>query len=191
MFMIFTSTRSFSLCGILMSVLLLSGCTGLQYGISEEDWQSMSLPKTEEIQKNFQRIKEARQADRLKQESLVITPRTPKVQLTIEGGKALMPPYDTSYTFYPVKVTIYQGECQTVTLLQRDGQKSTPLEACYRGKVVYVDPSRYEFKWLYGSLQFHYVPIWQSGFKYENISSKGYAALKNVTIKIKAQHVPS
>ena len=170
------------------SAFLLNGCAAAHYGVSEQNWKTLSSAQKKKMKADYRRIVSARAKEKQEQDRQRITPTTPKIMVEIEGGEALMPPFAKSAEFDSVSVLIYQGHCQSVVLQESDGEKKTDLEACYLGKVLYLDPSKTEFQWHQGSLQFHYNPIWdsESGFVYNNISSQGYAGLKNTTIRVKS-----
>lgn len=185
--MIYPSFNRFiALAGLFAGIISLTGCVVGDYGVSQTQLKKLTAAQTRELKKNFIRIQKQRATEKQAQDRLIITPGTPKLRLSIEGGTVVMPPYSSSYAYKPATLTVYQGKCQSVRLLQKEGNRSTDLEACYLGNILYLDPSRYEYKWIHGSLRFYYTPIWQSGFTYNDISSQGYTLLKNAKIKVKA-----
>jgi hypothetical protein len=178
------------LLGIFVLAGLMCGCSGAPYGITKKEWSTLTLPQVQELQENYQRIKDLRLEEKSWQERSKITASTPKLEIIIEEGTVQMPPFVNATTYKPVKLIVYQGHCRSVKLLEKSGKKKTELEACYLGDILYLDPSKTVYQWRHGSLRFYYMPIWQSGFRYSDISSQGYVAFKNATVKIKALVLP-
>lgn len=172
---------------ILSSLILLSGCSAARYGMSEQQWKTLSSAQQKSMRNNYHYIAATRAREKREQDRQRITADTPKLIVEIEGGKAMMPPFDSRTEFDPVHFIVYQGHCRAVTLAESEGERTTELEACYLGNLLYIDPSKTEFKWHQGSLQFHYNPLWDSekGFLYSNISSQGYAGLSDTKIRVK------
>lgn len=181
----FKFDRGFLTLGLLTATLFLAGCSGVPYGITDDQWKSMSLVRMKELQENYVRIREERSQENIHQSRLRITKKTPSLEVQVEGGTVKMPPFDKSFAYKPAKLIVYQGHCQSVQLWQQQGDKKIALEICYLGDVLYVDPSKYEYQWRHGSLRFNYVPLWRAGFEYKSVTSQGYASLKNANIKIK------
>lgn len=176
------------LLGVIFGTLLISGCTGARYGLATKNWHELSYEQKQTMAKNYRHIATVRAKEKREQDRRVITSTTPKIELYVKGGEALMPPFDKTYAFQSVSMIVYDGHCRSVALVQKAGKKKTNLEACYLDKVLYLDPSKYVYQWHQGSLRFNYMPIWdsESGFRYSNISSQGYAGLKESTIIIKS-----
>lgn len=172
---------------ISVAAVLLSGCSAARYGLSEQNWKSLTAAQQKAMRKNYRHIAATRAREKREQDKQRITATTPKLVVEIEGGKAMMPPFDYPRDFDPVHFIVYQGHCRAVTLAESAGERKTELEACYLGNLLYVDPSKTEFKWHQGSLQFHYNPLWDSekGFLYSGISSQGYVGLSNTKIRVK------
>lgn len=168
----------------LLSILIISGCSRVPYGITSQEWSDLSMSEIMELQENYQRIKDLREEEKSWQERTEITPSTPRIELTIEGGTVKMPPFKERVEYKPAKLTVYQGHCRSVKLLEKKGKKKTILEACYLGDIIYLDSSKTVYHWRHGSLRFYYVPIWLSGYTYYDINSHGYVGLKGATIKI-------
>lgn len=175
---------SLNLSGVL-AVCLIAGCSGAPYGMPAQEWASLSMPEIQELQENYQRIKDLRQEEKSWQERSKITSTTPKIELKIEGGTVKMPPFVKRVEYKPAKLVVYQGHCRSVKLQEKKGKKKIELEACYLGDIVYLDSSKTDYQWRHGSLRFYYVPIWLSGFTYNNINSQGYVGLNDATINIK------
>lgn len=174
---------------VVLAASTIAGCSGAPYGIPSKEWSALSMPDIKELQENYQRIKDLRGEEKSWQERTEITATTPRVELNIQGGTIQIPPFVKRVEYKPVKLVVYQGHCRSVKLLEKSGKKKTELEACYLGDIVYLDSSKTVYQWRHGSLRFYYVPIWQSGFTYNNINSQGYVALKDATIKITASHL--
>lgn len=162
-------------------VLLLSACavTPNTLGISRAEWQGYSTEKQQQLIDSYHKVKASVSSD-----SSVVA--IPNINVVIKGGKAMMPPFAESYSFMPVKFDIRSGECKEVRLRNIDLDKDIELGACFSGKILYLDPSRYDVTKQNGSIRIYVTPLWKRGFTYNNINSSGYARLKNVSITVKA-----
>lgn len=181
--------QKFFTCAIVVSVI--AGCSGAPYGVTAQEWAALSMPDIKELQENYQRIKDLREEEKAWQERTKITATTPRIEMKIEGGTVQMPPFVKRLEYKPAKLIVYQGHCRSVKLQEKKGKQKTELEVCYLGDIVYLDSSKTVYQWRHGSLRFYYVPVWLSGFTYNNISSQGYVSLKDATIKVKALVPPS
>lgn len=170
-------------------VSIIAGCSGVPYGIPSKEWSALSMPDIKDLQENYQRIKDLREEEKSWQERTKITATTPRIELNIQGGTIQVPPFVKRVEYKPIKLVVYQGHCRSVKVHEKSGKKKTELEACYLGDIVYIDPSKTVYQWRHGSLRFYYVPIWDSGFTYDNISSHGYVVLQDATIKITATSI--
>lgn len=159
--------------GILLCLLLLSGCATSKLDLSELSWQQ--IQKTHSIQK----------AKALEEHKVPITHKTPLVEIVFEHGQAQIPLFKVRSDFKPAKMIVYKGHCQTVALNQVNGYLHVDVEACYRGNEVLVDGVKYDYAKRYGTIRLAELPMWERGFTYKGISTTGYAKLSDTDISIK------
>jgi hypothetical protein len=107
------------------------------------------------------------------------------LRVQVSGGKAIMPPFESWYTYQPVAFYIASGTCVDTILRQEIAKNQIELRACYHDDTLFLDPSRYEANKVPGSISFHLNPLWEQGFIYHNINTSGYVWLKDAEVLIK------
>lgn len=164
---------------LIFAMLCLVGCAVSPHtlGISNKQWDQYSEAQQQNLVANYEQIQASDLNANIDYNNFLV--------VGIKGGTAMMPPFTASYRYNPVKFTIPAGTCEIVTLHSVIGVSSVDLTACFKNKVLYMDPSRYELNKKLGSIKFHALPLWNNGFSYHNISSSGYTRLRNVTVTIK------
>lgn len=163
-----------------LSPLLFVGCVSQsrQLGISDQEWQSMSPNLHNYLTESAQKIKQ--------QNALpTVVYAGPILNISLSGGKALMPPFVEFYAFRATRWTMQPGQCSAVRLNGVDGQHYTLLRACYNGVTLTIDPSRYDLDKSQGSVRFDYNSLWKRGFTYSHVVTSGYVWLQNSNLSIK------
>jgi hypothetical protein len=168
---------------ILLSVTALVGCgvSPEQLGISKVQWNKYSKPEQRKIARSYEYILQT------VKKSTFLARGDSSLKLTIQNGRAVMPPFIDSYVFKTASLEVKEGTCQVVILYAIDSHKHTRLYACYNNDVLLLDPSLYEIDKRYGSIRIHYSLLWNDGFTYAGINTDGYAHLQNATIFVKKQ----
>ena len=161
-----------------MLVLLLSACfSPIELGISENEWQKLTSEQQQKILDNYRAVMHAKMEEQTQLGEQ-------KIQVNIAGGKAMLPPFVRYSTYTPLKFFILDGECKYVDLCNVTSG-CVQLNVCYKNKVLLLDPSLYKLDQQEASLRIYYSPLWRDGFTYTNITTDGYAKLKNVEITLK------
>jgi hypothetical protein len=173
---------------LLVVLLLLEGCatSPSTLGISQAQWQSYTKTQRQEILQNYRRINSTRN-EVLTQNSSTSNGDN-AINVTIQSGKIVMPPFTDAQEYLPIAFTIKNGHCKRIVVSQVNQEKTTDLDTCYQNKILYLDPSRYDITKSKGSLIFNSIPFWEHGFTYHDVSSSGYAQLMHVNITIKSVH---
>lgn len=172
-----------------LSFLVFSALTACQMvkpntlGISNAQWQTYSEPEKKKIIDGYhqaQKVKKNKKSNHCASDKSVL-------QVSIEGGKVIMPPYTQSKSYQPVNFSIKSGDCNMKVNIQQVGnpKQKVPLEVCYRNSILYLDPSSYDPELALGSLQFAYLPLWKRGFVYPDVNSKGLVKFQHANISIK------
>lgn len=176
---------------LLSMILTLSACVSVkpeQIGLSESSWENLSYQEKEKISATY------RQTEKLRQKWLGQMRPNPanELTITIASGKAYFPPAFQAQEFLPVIANLIDGKCyQNVPLLARDNPSLvTNLLVCYYQNVLYLDPGFNNLAEAKGSLVFPYLPVWQRGFSYPNISSNGPVRLSNARITVQVAKTP-
>lgn len=178
------SIKRIALVGAALLSLALTGCsTESMYGVSKDRWAQLEPNKKHDIATNYLKIMAEKRAQH--KIEIDVPENAPKVAVNIHGGSLIMPPFKRFYRYEPIKFTIKQGTCQTVKAFEINGEHNVDLEACYKGKVVSLDPSHIMYKYRNGTAHFEESPIWKRGFKYEHITTHGFARLRNATVEVK------
>lgn len=166
---------------IIVFVLPLAACvTPTKLGISEAQWQGYAPEERQRIKSGYYEILKDKFASDQKS-----APDGTSVSVRLAGGQTSMPPFAEKYRYAPIELNVFNGECQNTVLKEQNGDKTVKLQVCYIGKTLFVDPSRYDPAKRLGSIQLHYSPIWDRGFTYRNVSSTGYAQLKDVNVTVR------
>lgn len=159
---------------------LLGSCTvgPQQLGIPSQQWQVMNKAERQQMRTAYRDIQR-------RQHSLAkMIYSGPDIQVTINGGTAMMTPFLQAYVFKSVKFKMRVGECRYIRLTDWEGTHSVDLWASYDGLTFMLDPSRYDLTKSNGALLLTYNPLWKHGFTYSGLSSSGYVRLNNATITI-------
>jgi hypothetical protein len=166
---------------LLLLTLLLTACVSpMRMGISEAEWRHFSPEEKEKIKKGYYEVLKGRFHANEKAVSDGST-----LNVKIAGGQISMPPFNGLCHYAPLEFNILSGDCLKLDLKELEGNRTIPMQACYRNKTLFLDPSRYDPTKRIGSIQLHYSPIWDRGFTYANVSSSGYAHLTNVNVSVK------
>jgi len=183
--MFVVASKRLSILAVIIVAVLLSGCAHdpLRLGISESEWASYSEAEQQEMFVNYRQIV-SEQNDFANDNSS--DSRDIFLDVSIYGGKVMMPPFKKWSVYKQAKFRIFKGKCCDVALSHpTDEDFQTELVACFYGNTLYLDPSHYDLAKKDGSISINFSPLWLSGFSYKGVSSSGYVRLKDVTIKIK------
>lgn len=164
---------------LVLGALLLTSCTVTpgELGFAPKQWQMMNSRRRKMLQVDYYRIHNALQLKTVYQ--------GPKIHVTLFGGAAMMPPLFQTYYFESLKFETSPGKCQNIQLTSWNQTRSVKLTVCYDGVTLSFDPSRYDLSKTMGTLLLTYNILWKYGFTYNNLSSSGYARLKNTDVTIK------
>ena len=165
-----------------VAALLLSGCaTPARIGVSQQSWQNMNDAQQKQLKDSYAKVRSwRRNRDNGK-------PDGSKINITIVGGTAQMPPSFDRYHFQPLHITIASGKCSDAEVISHDSDHSTQLDFCYSNSILSIDPSHHEWKKRDGTLLLQKNPMWQHGLVYhgKSINSTGYVSFNNISIRIK------
>jgi hypothetical protein len=170
-------------------ILFLSGCTAVspsKLGISQADWEEYSPTKQEQLISAYEETQANKGVAQKTQKSKRNQASESLLLVKIAGGKVLFPPYKALASYMPIDFTVRQGDCRKkipVTPTDTD-KKEGKLAVCYQDDILYLDPSPYEPALAIGSLKFPYMPVWQRGFTYPNVTSTGLLKLTDVHITL-------
>jgi len=154
---------------ILPIFALLASCAGpTQLGFSQQEWQSMTPQKRQQLSDQYRALSSYKPA-------------------TVY---AAMPPFAEKYRFAPSEFSIKPGKCKHVQLSSVDSTHYTEMKVCYDGLHLSLDPSKYDPTKIMGTAHFAYNPLWLSGFSYSDVTSSGYVNLEDTTVSIKALNNP-
>lgn len=159
--------------------LLFAGCatTPLDLGISERQWEEFSPEKQQQLLNNYEQIES--------ESSSKSNDNEPYLAVSIHGGEVMMPPFITWTRYREAKIVLAKETCEDSKLESSDTQNHIMLKVCYYGKVLALDPTKYDLATSKGTVSFTWSPLWRRGFAYKNIDTDGYARLKNATIEVK------
>lgn len=164
---------------LILVALLSTSCaiTPEELGFSPKQWQMMNARRHKILQVDYYRIHNALQLNTVYQ--------GPRIQVTLFGGTAMMPPFFQAYYFKLLKFETSPGKCRNIQLTSWNPTCSVKLTVCYDGVTLSFDPSRYDLSKTKGTLLLTYNTLWKHGFTYNNLSSSGYIRLKNTNVTIK------
>ena len=164
---------------LILGTLLLMGCTvgPKELGFSPRQWQMMNPTERKQLQAGYYQVQNALQLKTIYQ--------GPRIQVTIFGGAAMMPPLFQAYYFKSARFETSPGKCQSVQLTSWDQAHSVKFTVCYDGVTLSLDLSHYDFTKTKGALLLTYNTLWKYGFTYDNLSSSGYVRLQNANVTIK------
>lgn len=162
-------------------MLLLVSCAGEKemLGMSSKKWSQIDETKREELLANYSKIQNLQKKQIAKSSS--------RLNVKVYGGTVLMQPDLVDRKYKPLTFTLLDGTCHDTKIEDalHDEGKSTSLIACYLDNILYIDPTRYDLDKPFGTVTLYSSPFWEDGFSYHNVSTYGYAKLKNSTIEIK------
>jgi hypothetical protein len=183
MFMI---KRMSHLAFLIVSCLLMSACQMVSpnmLGISSQQWNNYSEKEKKNIVNGY------KQAQHVKNNAKATQSRADNSSLTvsIQGGKAMMPPFVEREDYKPVSFMIKAGGCQQGIPVSSvtTPVKQNRLTACYVDGILYIDSSPYDPEMALGSLELPNLPLWKRGFTYPDVSSKGRLKFSHVSITVK------
>jgi hypothetical protein len=87
-------------------------------------------------------------------------------------------------SYQPIKIFVPLGQCNTATIFSAAQTKLSQLQACYKNNVLTLDPERFSFNMTRNAISFYPIPLWQSGFSYQNIHSHGEVQLQGATVSV-------
>jgi hypothetical protein len=160
---------------------LLAACSisPNRLGIPESQWAQYDDAQRKQIIEDYRQVQAKKKEEHAKSGNSIL-------EVNIEGGSAIFPPYTESQPYQPITFSIQEGDCnRREQILGAGSSNSTILGACYKDQTLFLDPSAYEISKADGSIQLQYMPVWKRGFTYPNISSTGLARLQGVNITIK------
>ena len=169
----------------LIAAVLLSGCQSVdpkKFGMSGQDWNKLSAKAQEKLNKQYWAVK--------KSHILSLKTSYPtqykNLKIKIVKGTALMWPGKKQLAYMPVELKISSGTCKTIDLFSPGKLVNTNVEVCYNGKSLSIDPSYWQSAFANGGLVIAKHHLWKQGMVYTNLSSKGYANLKNTSILVRS-----
>lgn len=174
---------------IVVLIMLLSGCTSMrpaQLGYKQAEWDQMSLG--ERYQVHYQAASLSQQHDeywkKLRNQSSAN--KKPPVVVTLGPGQAFLSPAEQWLPFLPLTITLYDGQCKSVTLHgQAQATEVAVTEVCYAGDVIGLDPSKRDKAMANASVWIYRSPLWfYEGFNYHPIRSTGQVQLRDASIKV-------
>ena len=163
--------------------LLLSSCgTSIneKLGYNDSYWYSLDYATQNSIMHNHEIVLSLREYSNIPQYK-----DDKAYTVAINSGSALVLPTFVREKFLPVTFVIENGKCDKIKLNSPDGINFTILHACYYGDELWLDPSEVEPKFANYSARIFRTSLWHN-FTYENISTFGYASLRNADITIKS-----
>jgi hypothetical protein len=168
---------------LLLCLLSLIGCavSPAELGISQQQWNKYNQQEQQKILTAHKELIRAKRKENLKSTG------DSWLQVSIEDGSVMMPPFIRHYKYTPVTFRIREGTCQKNALHNYKSSNFVKLDSCYKDDILFLDPSCYEMDKKDGTVRLYFSPLWKQGFIYKNICSDGYARLHDVTIKIKSE----
>ena len=170
---------------LVLSTLALFACQSMdpkEFGMSEAEWQRLTPEQKKEYSDKYWSVK--------KQHAFSISKRynTPysRINVRLSHGSALLWPAKSYQKYMPIELTLKVGQCQNVTLSSYSLANKTTTDLCYNGKELELDSSHWQSEYAAGGLKIPRHHLWQQGMSYEDLTSKGYAQLKNVKVFIRA-----
>lgn len=176
--------RRLKIFSILTMSLGLAACATnpSQLGLTPQQWQSMSASEQQAAIATYRASKREQQASMATDAS---STNGEKIQVTLSRGEAMMPPFTKASPFKPVQFEIAVGRCKDVTLESLSGRQQVVLTACYKNKLLYLDPSHYQAQYVIGTAELPYSPLWSRGFDYAHVNTFGYVRLSDVSLNVK------
>jgi len=141
---------------------VLAGCAVQpeELGISQRQWDKYSLEKQQDILAKHEALVAAKDNE----PSVVV--KDSWLQISISDGLVMMPPFTARYKYMPVTFKIKNGKCKKVLLHNYQKTHAVKLTVCYKKKILFLDPSRYEMDKKDGSVRLYSSPLWKNGFTF-------------------------
>ena len=166
-------------------LMFLACCQSMDhkhFGMSKQEWQKLNEQQQANLSKKYWLIKKKHLLTLKKSYS---TPYK-KINVKLVKGSALMWPEKKKLAFMPVALELSAGSCKELELFSTGKLSSTKAEVCYDGKHLSLDPSHWQEKFANGGLIIARHHLWKQGMVYQNLNSKGYAALTNTSVFVRA-----
>lgn len=163
---------------------MLIGCSnpGASMGFSKKVWENFSDEKKALLKEEYKRHTHEgiHRFDHL--------PEGPfsTVTVDVEGGSAMLWPEQKRMAFEPVHFTLALGKCKDIVL--KKGDSATVLCICYKNGTLIFDPSRSDTVYAKGGLVLHQNALWRFGVVHPSVTSKGYTAMRDVSLTIQGSY---
>lgn len=109
--------------------------------------------------------------------------------LTVMVSDGTVAPKGSAPTSYqPIKMFVPMGLCNRATVFSNNKVKLSQVTACYKNNMLSLDPERFSFNMTRNAISFYPIPLWQSGYTYQNISSHGALHFQGATVSIIAKN---
>jgi len=163
---------------LVLSAFLAACATHAErYGFSKSQWQALAAGERKAIKKDYKHLRKEALTEPVAQAG-------PEIAVMVSEGTAAMPPFEARFTYIPIHFQLFPGHCRKILLNALDHHHDTVLGACYDGKILTIDPSRYDAHKSHGSLFLNYNPLWQQGFLYSHVNTSGYVRLHNANVVV-------
>lgn len=164
-------------------LVLLVGCapSPQKMGMSPAQWQAMNPEQQQARRDDYEKVQQWQSQAETQMTLYEASP----IMVSLQNGKVMMPPFEQAFAFEKADIDLFSGQCKNLKLKNPQSWSSVKIHLCYNGLRLAVDPSRYDFNDREGTLFFYNNPLWQQGFTYENVSSRGYARLQQTDLTIK------
>lgn len=166
-----------------IGVIFLSSCASIspeKLGISQAQWSQYTPEQREQLAAQYKQTQEMQKSQSAKGGNSAL-------QVNVEKGTALLPPFSGSQPYRPLSFQIREGECglKIPVMSVANTKQAADMTACYTDSTLYLDASPYEADKAYGSIQFKWMPIWKRGFIYPDVNSTGLVKFKDVDVAVK------
>jgi hypothetical protein len=170
---------------LFMAAIFFAGCASItpqKLGVSESEWRNYSPEQRTKLSADYQQAQNMRRAQ-LQQAKVGDS----TLEVNIQGGRAVLPPYSELQAYQPVTFRIREGDCHREVSILSDvsPQQKGMMMVCYSGRVLYLDPSPYDLQNLNGSVLLRFMPTWRRGFTYPGVNTTGLVRLTDVNVSIK------
>ncbi len=194
---------------ILLALFTLSGCANRIYGISEEQWATLSTLEREQTIEHYQQMELLREQRRIEEAKIAVEQekqlllemerrqayadeiytgkrgiRGDLLRVTIRGGELYLNGKFRSYS--PVSFRIADGEQKIITFYhpqKKRYQIDIPVE--YYDGILSFDYERERYRY-----DLAYEPEWRHGKYYRNITLHKYSTSRARNIEIIVEAVP-
>lgn len=168
---------------VALATVMLSGCFSAlnRYGFDREAWQSMTDTQRQKVVNHYKNLQHRVKQSRVEDEN-------DRIEVNINGGWAMMPPFNDYKRYRPVNFELAYGECGMIQLYNKNGDESTPLMACYQDEGLYLDPTVNHEQEQPGTVHIPRSPLWQWGNDYREVTTGGIARLLKANVTIDASN---